>query len=480
MNHTTDKLICSSCVKDDFLKKEIKQNGQPGKCNYCSKKGKTDSIHELATRVERAFKEHYSQTSAYPNELEEALQRYLNEDWNRKGDPVICIIEEAAGIPHQAAQDIQQILEERYVPKHKRDSSFISGEETNFFHTSCYEEKDINSGNWLDKWDLFEESIKYEGRTYNPKVVKILADIFSRIDKISLTNNRSLIIKAGPNTEIESLYRARTFQSECDLEKALCRPDLEIGPPPPSITSAGRMNAHGIAVFYGARNEKVAMSEIRPPVGSWVAVAKFKIIRELQLLDLSALNDIIPEGSVFDPNYIKQCEYAAFLVILRDRIARPVLPNDEPFEYLATQVITEFLAFQTSFLIDGIIFDSAQTGKPGANVVLFNKSARVKNLNIPKSTRIEAYLNPDIDRPEETYEVIEWIPNENSGQKTNNTQVANSNDHRKESLEIELNKIIVHKVKQVKIITDKIGVNRRCIEENNTNATNESVISGLF
>ena len=162
MNHTTDKLICSSCVKDDFLKKEIKQNGQPGKCNYCSKKGKTDSIHELATRVERAFKEHYSQTSAYPNELEEALQRYLNEDWNRKGDPVICIIEEAAGIPHQAAQDIQQILEERYVPKHKRDSSFISGEETNFFHTSCYEEKDINSGNWLDKWDLFEESIKYE------------------------------------------------------------------------------------------------------------------------------------------------------------------------------------------------------------------------------------------------------------------------------------------------------------------------------
>ena len=289
-----------------------------------------------------------------------------------------------------------------------------------------------------------------------------------------------MIIKAGPNTEIESLYRARTFQSECDLEKALCRPDLEIGPPPPSITSAGRMNAHGIAVFYGARNEKVAMSEIRPPVGSWVAVAKFKIIRELQLLDLSALNDIIPEGSVFDPNYIKQCEYAAFLVILRDRIARPVLPNDEPFEYLATQVITEFLAFQTSFLIDGIIFDSAQTGKPGTNVVLFNKSARVKNLNIPKSTRIEAYLNPDIDRPEETYEVIEWIPNENSGQKTNNTQVANSNDHRKESLEIELNKIIVHKVKQVKIITDKIGVNRRCIEENNTNATNESVISGLF
>jgi hypothetical protein len=38
------------------------------------------------------------------------------------------------------------------------------------------------------------------------------------------------------------------------------RPDEEIGPPPPSLAVAGRMNAAGIAVFYGATDPSVALS----------------------------------------------------------------------------------------------------------------------------------------------------------------------------------------------------------------------------
>ena len=43
------------------------------------------------------------------------------------------------------------------------------------------------------------------------------------------------------------------------------------------------MNAKGISTFYGATNEDIALAEVRPPVGSQVAIARFDIIRPLLL-----------------------------------------------------------------------------------------------------------------------------------------------------------------------------------------------------
>lgn len=39
------------------------------------------------------------------------------------------------------------------------------------------------------------------------------------------------------------------------------------------------MNARGVSVFYGANDPTAAIAEVRPPVGSQVAVAQFEIIR---------------------------------------------------------------------------------------------------------------------------------------------------------------------------------------------------------
>lgn len=60
--------------------------------------------------------------------------------------------------------------------------------------------------------------------------------------------------------------RARVFQSEDKLEMAMCRPDLQLGSPPALVAAAGRMNARGISVFYGANDPKAAIAEVRPPV----------------------------------------------------------------------------------------------------------------------------------------------------------------------------------------------------------------------
>jgi len=61
------------------------------------------------------------------------------------------------------------------------------------------------------------------------------------------------------------------------------RPDRDMGAPPSSLPAAGRMNAKGISTFYGATDPQIALAEVRPPVGSQVAIAYFEIIRPLRL-----------------------------------------------------------------------------------------------------------------------------------------------------------------------------------------------------
>lgn len=153
-----------------------------------------------------------------------------------------------------------------------------------------------------------------------------------------------MIVAAGPATAITSLFRARVFQSEESLHTALEKAELSIGPPPPKAAAAGRMNARGIPVFYGAMDPHVALAEVRPPVGSRVVVAQFDIMRPLQLLDVEALRLLSVGGSAFDPQYMARKQMASFLRDLSEQMTRPVMPDDETLDYLPTQVIAEYLA----------------------------------------------------------------------------------------------------------------------------------------
>jgi hypothetical protein len=98
------------------------------------------------------------------------------------------------------------------------------------------------------------------------------------------------------------VYRARAFYNRADIEKTLCNPEVLLGPPPSSKTKAGRMNPAGIAFFYGANDPDVALSEVRPIVGSSVLVARFEILRPMRILNLDMLQYLIEEGSYFDPH----------------------------------------------------------------------------------------------------------------------------------------------------------------------------------
>lgn len=393
MNNNNDsnlenKWLCYQCIGESYLKNEVQSKGRHAQCSYCRQKAQSYKIEEIAEHIETAFEQHYRRTSDQPTYWQQSLlsDRESDYEWERDGEPVVWAIVNAADIPEDAAQDIQVILED----KHGDFDTAAMGEETEFCSGSYYEEKETTNHIWQQEWLNFEASLKTEARFFNQIALAHLTSIFDEIDKISTKDDRPLVIDVGPNTKLTEIYRARIFQSDDMLKKALCRPDEHLGPPPPPLARAGRMNAFGISVFYGASNPDVAIAEVRPPVGSQVAVARFDIIRPLQLLDLTALENVIEKGSIFDPSWAPRLERATFLRSLCQRITKPVMPDDEALEYLPTQAIADFLATENKPALDGIYFPSAQAKGSAINIVLFQKAARVESMSIPDGTEINA------------------------------------------------------------------------------------------
>jgi hypothetical protein len=253
------------------------------------------------------------------------------------------------------------------------------------------------------------------------------------------------------------------------------RPDQHLGSPPPELASAGRMNARGISVFYGATKPTVALAEVRPPVGSKVAVARFELIRPIRLLDLTAFRDVASGGSVFDPGLARRLERAMFLRSLGERMARPVMPDDEAFEYLPTQAVADFLATESAAPVDGIIFDSVQAGGKALNVVLFQKAARVELLDIPKGTEIRASLGyTDEDGWEDDYSVTEEAPPKKEDPPVDGSKrewpdftvmtphfwEPGDRDSREATLRIDTLSVKIHRIKAVEFDTDEHEVRR--------------------
>jgi hypothetical protein len=380
--------LCSRCVGDTFLRSEIERRGVEDDCSYCERHGKTLSIGELADEVEIALKEHFYQTPTAPSEMEYAMMSEGDYEWERKGDTIIFTIAEYAEIEPEPAEDIQKVLQERH---HHFDSDTM-GEEEPFDEDAHYAPTEVDAAEPHAGWFHFEKTLSTQARYFSRTGEETLTSIFEGIADYKTQDGNPVIVEAGPDKPLTAIYRARVFQSDKKLEEALKRPDKEIGPPPPRAASAGRMNAHGISVFYGATDPLIALGEVRPPVGSKVMIGRFEFLRTVRLLDVEALRSVIITGSVFDRSHKRRLERAEFLRWLSQRITAPVMPDDEPFEYLATQAVADFLATNANPPLDGILYPSAQGGEGKLNVVLFHKAARVQSLDIPKGTEIDAHL----------------------------------------------------------------------------------------
>ena len=466
-----EPLICSCCVEEAFLSKEIAAYGREEECSYCDRVEKCFKIKEMAERIEKVFDEHYVRSSDEPSPYQSMLIEKRNYAWEPDGEIIVDVIRNSAEIPEEAAEDIQKLLEEKFFDP---DSAKI-GEKTEFSSDLYYHEAKIDAAQWRYEWGQLEHSLELESRFFNSSALDLLKQIFENVECLSSEDGRSLIVDVGPGTELTEIFRARAIQTNEELEKVLARPEKGLGPPPPDCARAGRMNARGISVFYGSNSPEVALAEVRPPINCQVAIARFEILRRLRLLDLTAMETVTTSGSIFDPNSKVHFERVAFLQKLSEIITWPIMPNDEASGYLVTQAITDFLAMENEPPLDGILFPSVQRKGTAFNIVLFHKAAQVQNLELPEGIRISVTLfERTYDGSDFSYSVAEVLPfkDETPSEEEPHGLIplvyppagdelySQTGGLRKDTLRIDLESVNVHIVKSVEIETMNFTVTR--------------------
>jgi hypothetical protein len=457
--------VCGGCFGVVFIKREIKRNGQKDVCEYCGRTRNTLRLEELANLFETAFSTHYERTASEQSPFEQAM----GDTWWRDGQPVLDLMQEIGETTKEIAEDIRDLLESR----HSTREDYEMGLETEFDSDSYYESRAVPRGDLDAEWRLFEHSLKTESRYFSHTVMRTLDKIFNDLKEHRTYQGASVIVDAGPNGTIKALYRARAFQSQEGLFAALERPEISIGPPPPAVAGAGRMNARGIPVFYGATHPEAALAEVRPPVGSKVVVAQFNIARPLRLLDVASLQSLSVGGSPFDPMYLARKQKAEFLEGLSERITMPVMPDDEALKYIPTQVIAEYLASLDNPTLDGMIYPSVQTAEEMKNVVLFHKAAVVAKVKRPEGVKFSVRDYESYEgSPEIEYSVVEEfdseapsLPREESTMDELIAEmIAEDNaivDQRVPALELSRKNVWVHHIKRVAITSETFQLTRK-------------------
>lgn len=378
------KRICSKCVSDVYVKSVIDQSQEMDQaCDYCGRMASTiqmDSLAELCHEVIENFYEVSSLTDAV-----------IHHGWPAEGDELPDILNTLLDPPSDAVDDLVELLGEMWFDWSSHEHRY--GEDPSFIEKS--------SLGWAlgHDWRQMEDSLRYEARFLNPTAANLLEKIFGSIEDDRALFDDGVVVRLGTGSQFDTLFRARVFQTTDAMEDAFEHPERHFGAPPSGKGSAGRMNAKGVPVFYGATKPEIAISEVRPPVGSHVVVAQFKVTRPLRVLDLRKLGSIKlkPDASPFDPNTVIQATRNDFLRGLAHEIVMPVVPELEDHRYVVTQAIADFLATHQKLDLDGIIFPSAQhpedgTIAAGSNVILFNKASVVKFADLQNSKRTQVHL----------------------------------------------------------------------------------------
>ena len=377
--------VCHACIGDKFLAKQVEEEGAREECTYCRGTKTALTLADLSDRIHRVLKDHFKLTP----------QDDLTEQSRQGSDDAEAVIEEVAGLEQDIAAAVRDCLFKRLA----QTENVAGGEENPYNYRMLYGEHEADTSDLRSAWWDFKEEIRSRARFFGATTAATLGSIFKDLSSLGTVRGKPVVREIKPGDRDSSFWRARTAHSESEIQSILDSLSSQLGPPPSDKATAGRMNAEGIPVFYGALEEETCVSEVRAPVGSFVVLVKFDLLSPISLLDLEALSYPDSEFSHFDPDYIEKRSRERFLKELVGEMSRPVMPHEEAREYIATQIVSEYLANRVEPRLHGIIFSSAQTEKGGRNVVLFNGARSVEADEPGPGLRVRIPRRPGIPQP---------------------------------------------------------------------------------
>lgn len=149
--------------------------------------------------------------------------------------------------------------------------------------------------------------------------------------------------------------RVKGSKGRREFERAIVAADAQRMTPFPDRAREGRVNPKGIPCLYLSTDIVTAMSEVRPPIDSYVSVARFSLTKQLKMVNCA--RDPYPPNRTLlhalEPQ-VRMTDLWAWHS-LNMAYSEPVTPSDDVGDYAPTQLIAE--AFRAEGY-DGIVYRS--------------------------------------------------------------------------------------------------------------------------
>lgn len=365
--------VCPDCFGELGLKNRIvklRPSFDVGKCAFHPTK-KGVPIEKVAEIIDHVFRSHYGKGEFLPKLHEDSDKPHYEQD----GDELQYVLQDLTDCIDLVSMHLpyELVKLDHYWPP--------DGEEA-FYEEDQYYVRVERGLFTANEWRTLVEDVKYTARFFSDGALGLLDRNFLGVENQKNASNKWVVHKLNKG---DVLYRSRSLPTNYDYRELDKNVEKELGPPPKELRKCGRMNSAGIRVFYGAFDKDTSIAEIRPVVGSEVAVGEFILQRDMWVLDLTRFQEPIKHLSLFNEKYIEKYDQWSFMQMFMFDASKPIHDQDENIEYVPTQVVAEYLSKVFTFSrnkvthqLDGIVYRSSQM--PGKkNIALFDRSSEVSN-----------------------------------------------------------------------------------------------------
>ncbi|GCD10347.1 RES domain-containing protein [Clostridium tagluense] len=361
---------CVNCFKNEYIKKFIISNNQKGKCTYCHSQNAYISNTEdlgyyIYDKVSRAYSNIYN-TEVYDMEK---MSMYLGMNEIKeviRGISTFELLRDKEDIFSEEVEDIKRLFNALTYndTAQKRFETFNDNRDILIFDDG-YTHYGYTDNEYKDMWNYFKCKVKYITRYFDLQEDCInRKELLNGIKEVLLYKSLILNLNEG-----KYLFRSRNLEDkDINLHREKQKLICEIGPSPSKYVKNNRMSPAGISYMYVAENADTTIREIRPKIGDNILLGKFKLKKDLKILNLSEIPNM-PMENLFSPKYNHSLIFAKeFLIEFTKEISKPMKKEDNTdVEYVPTQVLAEYIKMLG---YDGIKYESSLE-KDEYNYVLF-------------------------------------------------------------------------------------------------------------
>lgn len=336
--------VCAECISDTGIEDFIRENAVEEHCSYCSNSSNVPIAADLDDVVEYMYNCLQREFDDAANQLpyESAEGGYIGRHWDTY-DLLFDHLE--LDLPSDYDGDLAVDL-----CRGIGDQAWC-------------EARGINAGDRIQfSWESFSHMVKNHrryfflgseqdwdsGETYKPQ--EMLTALFDNAQYVDLLRE----LPSGAQ-----LFRARWEDPKAKLETA-----QELGPPPPDkAMQSNRMSPPGIVMFYACDDKETALLETAIAPGRF-AVGEFRTLRNLRILDLSAIPPI-PSifESISDAVEFQPRDVTTFLHYVARQMSKPIERDGKAhIEYIPTQIVTEYIRSHLTWdgtRVDGVRYRSS-------------------------------------------------------------------------------------------------------------------------